>query len=128
MLFARGTLIGVDCALRCAVVDLSAAGAMLTVAARLQPPARLPTPPLRLEFELAGERLELPVEIRRMSRGGGVAVAFPHPHSERLYRLIAIEQRRALGQRRVNISERRIPPSFGDARSQASQPPEDSES
>jgi hypothetical protein len=111
--FARARLIGVDRSLRCAVVDLSAAGAMLTVT------TRVPAPPLRLEFELGGEKLELPIEIRRFSPDGGVAVAFGRPHSERLYHLIAAEQRRALAQHRVNISERRLPRPFR-------QPPDDS--
>ncbi|MGO9958305.1 MAG: PilZ domain-containing protein [Solirubrobacteraceae bacterium] len=106
LLFARAKLIGVDRSLRCAVVDLSAAGAMLTVT------GRVPAPPLRLELELGGERLELPIEIQRLSPDGGVAVAFARPHSERLHHLIAAEQRRALAQRRVNISERRVPRSF----------------
>ncbi len=120
VLFARARLIGVDRSLRCAVVDLSATGAMLNVG------ARLPAAPLSLEFELGGERLEFPVEIQRVPAGGGVAVAFPHPHSERLYRLIAAEQRRALAQGRVNISERRVPPSFRTVPGEATLPPESS--
>lgn len=64
VLFTRATLIGVERSLRCAVVDLSAAGARLTVT------ASLPTPPLRLAFELGGAKLEFPVEIQRPSSGG----------------------------------------------------------
>lgn len=103
ILFARATLTGVDRSLRCAIVNLSATGAMLTVT------APLPEPPLRLEFELGEAKLELPVEIRRLPPGGGVAVSFTPPHSERLYHLIAVEQRRALAQGRLNICDRRSP-------------------
>lgn len=106
LLFARATLIGADRSLRCAVVNLSAAGAMLTIS------ARLPAPPLRLEFELGGETLTLSIEIQRTSATGSVAVAFTQPFSERLYHLIAVEQRRALAQQRVNISDRRVPQSL----------------
>jgi hypothetical protein len=113
LVFARARLIGADRSLRCAVVDLSASGAMLTVT------ARVPAPPLRLELELGGEKLVLPIETQRASPDGGVAVAFAQPHSEQLHHLIAVEQRRALAQHRVNISERRLPPAFR-------QPPEDS--
>lgn len=104
--FGRARLLGVDRSVRCAVVDVSAAGAMLTLF------GRVPAPPLRLEFELGGETLVLPVEIQRVVSDEGVAVAFAHPHSEPLHHLIAVEQQRALAQRRVNISERRLPPSF----------------
>jgi hypothetical protein len=110
--FARARVIGVDRSVRCAVVDLSAAGARLTIT------GRLPVAPLSLEFELGEEEMVLPIEVRRVSPDG-VAVAFAHPHSERLHQLIAVEQRRALAQHRVNISERRVPRSFR-------QPPDDS--
>jgi PilZ domain len=110
ILFARGRLLGADCSRLCAVVDLSAAGARLTAM------ASVPAPPLRLRFELGGEELEYPVEIARLSEDGAIAVAFRRPYSERLYRLIAAEQRRALAQGRVNISERRAPGSRGHAK------------
>jgi hypothetical protein len=112
LVFARARLMGMNRSLRCAVVDVSAAGAMLTVT------GGVPAPPLRLEFELGGEKLVLPIESQRTSPGGGIAVAFARPHSERLHHLIAAEQRRALAQHRVNISERRVPRSFR-------QPPDD---
>ena len=54
--FVRASLIGVDRSVRCAVVDLSAAGAMLSLT------ARLPTEPLRLAVDFGGEHLEFPVE------------------------------------------------------------------
>jgi len=120
ILFARGTLIGVNRSLRCAVIDLSAAGAMLTVT------TPLPEPPLRLGFEIGAEKLEFPVEIQRISPGRGVAVSFPSPHSERLYHLIAEEQRRALAQGRINISERRALRSSRNVRSEPARPPADS--
>jgi hypothetical protein len=107
VLFSRGRLIGRDRSLRCAVVNLSAAGAMLTLTAR--PPA----PPLRLRLELDGETLELPVEIQRVAPGQGVAVTFARPHSEDLHHLIAVAQRRALAEGRANTSERRLPRSAG---------------
>jgi hypothetical protein len=103
--FARASLIGGDRSVRCAVVNLSAAGAMLSLT------ASLPERPLRLAIEFGGEQLEFPVEIVRSDPGGGIAVAFPPPPSEALFRLIAVEQRYALVQGRVNISERRLPPS-----------------
>jgi hypothetical protein len=115
-LFARGRLTGADRSVRCAVVNLSAAGAMLTMT------ARMPAPPLQLAVQIAGKELELPVEVLRTSPGGGVAVAFPHPHSESLHHLIAVEQRHALAQGRVNISERRLPPSFRGAPGAVSPP------
>jgi hypothetical protein len=102
VLFVRGTLIGADRSLRCALVNLSAGGALLTMT------GNLPIAPLRLVFELEDERLEFPVEVARACPEG-VAVAFPRPHSERLHRLLAGAQRRALAQGRVNISERRVP-------------------
>jgi hypothetical protein len=110
LVFSRARLMGIDRSLRCAVVNVSAAGAMLTIA------QGVPTPPLRLEFELGGETLVLPIESQRASPGGGIAVAFARPHSERLHHLIAAEQRRALAQHRVNISERRLPRSFRQPR------------
>jgi hypothetical protein len=106
VLFARGTLRGADRAVRCAIVNLSAGGARLTMT------ARLPKAPLQLELELDGVRLAFDVEVQRVDPDGGVAVSFPRPHSERLHRLLAAEQRRALAQGRVNISERRLPPAF----------------
>jgi hypothetical protein len=109
LVFSRARLMGIDRSLRCAVVNVSAAGAMLTIA------QGVPTPPLRLEFELGGETLVLPIESQRASPGG-IAVAFARPHSERLHHLIAAEQRRALAQHRVNISERRLPRSFRQPR------------
>ena len=120
ILFARGTLTGADGALRCAVVDLSAGGAMLTVN------GRLPAPPLRLAFELRGETLELPVDIQRMPPGRGVAVSFPRPYSERLYRLIAEEQRVALAQGRLNVVDRRAPRSVRGPRGEAGPKRDDS--
>jgi hypothetical protein len=116
ILFARGTLIGTDRSLRCAVTNLSAAGAMLTVT------TRLPTAPLRLALELGGETLEFEVEIERVLTDAGIAVSFPRPHSERLHRLIATEQRKALAQGQVNISERRVPRSFQATRGEVLPP------
>lgn len=115
-LFARGTLIGADRSVRCAVVNLSAAGALLSMT------ARMPAPPLRLAVQLGGGELEFPVEVLRVSDSGGVAVAFPPPHSEALHHLLAVEQRHALAHGRVNISERRLPPAFRGAPS-VTQPP-----
>jgi len=117
-LFVRGRLVGADRSLSCALVDLSAGGAMLTFA------GRLPAPPLRLEFELGGEKLAFPVEAQRMSVGGGVAVGFPRPRSERLHHLIAAEQRRALAQGRVNVKERRVRRPVGRPSREAAQPPD----
>jgi hypothetical protein len=116
-LFARATVIGVDRSVRCAVVNLSAAGAMLSLT------VGVPMPPLRLRVEFAGETLEFPVEVLRVSPAAGVAVAFQHPHSESLHHLIAVEQRHALAQGRVNISERRLPPAFGARPDESAQPP-----
>jgi hypothetical protein len=120
VLFARARLSGTDRSVRCAIVDLSAAGAKLSLS------ARLPVTPLRLEFELCGEQLEFEVDVRRVAADGNVVVVFPRPRSERLYRVIAAEQRRALAQGRVNISERRVPPSFRSAEGETAQPPENS--
>jgi hypothetical protein len=102
-LFERGVLSGSDRSLRCAIVDLSASGALLTVT------SRLPQPPLTLRFELGEETLELPVELLRVLHGRGVAVSFSPPYSERLYRAIASEQRRAIASGRIGISDRRTP-------------------
>jgi hypothetical protein len=116
VLFARGLLHGDGSSVRCAVVDLSAGGALLAVT------GKLPEPPLRLEFELGGETHEFPVEILRYPPGSRVAVTFPRPPAEKMFRLIAAEQRHALAQGRINISDRRKPSSFkppsvdGDAR------------
>ena len=105
-LFTRGTLSGGDRRVVCAVVNVSAAGAMLTGM------ERVPTQPWRLAFEIGEETIELPVELARQTPEGGVAVTFPQPRSERLYRLLAEEQRRGLAQGRANISERRLPRSL----------------
>jgi PilZ domain len=110
VLFARGALLGQGRAVRCAIVNLSAAGAMLTLMG--EPPAA----PLRLQFELGGDQFELPVVVCRAAGDGSLAVTFPQPHSERLHHLIAAEQRRALAQGRANISERRLPPAFRGTR------------
>jgi hypothetical protein len=101
VLFERARLVGIDAGVRCAVTDLSAIGALLTVA------ARLPRPPLRLEFELGGESFALAVQTRRASAGEHVAVAFIDPPTDRLHRLIAVEQRLAIAAGRVNVRERR---------------------
>jgi hypothetical protein len=110
ILFARGTLIGGGRAVRCAIVNHSASGAMISFSG--EPPA----PPLRLHFELVEEKLEFPVEVRRVEREGALAVEFRAPDSDRLHHLIAVEQRRALAQGRVNISERRLPTAFQGGR------------
>ncbi|HLI61280.1 MAG TPA: PilZ domain-containing protein [Solirubrobacteraceae bacterium] len=101
LLFERGVLRGGGRGVRCAVVDLSATGARLTLT------ARLPPRPLRLEFDLGGAALALEVEVRRAVPGAQVAVAFVDPPVEQLHRLIAIEQRLALAAGRVNVRERR---------------------
>ncbi len=119
VLFARARLIGTNRSVRCAILDLSAAGAKLSLL------VHLPLAPLRLEFELCGEQLEFEVDVVRLARDGNVVVVFPRPHSERLYRLIAAEQRRGLAEGRVNISERRVPPSFRGVRGETAPPPED---
>jgi len=106
-LFAGATLTGADGSLRCAVTNLSAAGAMLTVT------GRLPRPPLRLAMEVGGETLELAVEVQRVPPGGEVAVVFHGPGSERLHGLIAAEQRQALARGQLNVSERRARSSRG---------------
>jgi hypothetical protein len=105
-LFARARLTGAGRAVRCAVTDVSAGGARLSLS------GEVPPPPLRLELELGGEQLAFDVELSRVLDQGGVAVTFPRPHSDRLHRLLADEQRRALAQGRANISERRLPPAF----------------
>jgi len=101
VLFGRARLVGVGRGVRCAIIDVSAGGALLTVT------ARLPRAPLQLEFELAGEPVELPVEVQRASAGEHVAVAFIDPPADWLHRLIAAEQRVALAAGRVNVRERR---------------------
>jgi hypothetical protein len=108
LLFERAALVGEDGAVRCAVVDLSALGALLTLV------GRVPQPPLWLEFELGGEPLDLAVEIQRASPGERVAVEFVEPPVDQLHRLIAVEQRMALSVGRVNVRERRSPSSRPD--------------
>lgn len=116
LLFERAVLRGRGRGVRCAVADLSAIGARLTLT------ARLPPSPLRLEFDLGGESFTLTVEVRRASPGADVAVSFVDPPVEQLHRLIAIEQRRALAAGRVNVRERRSerrgdePPAAHDSR------------
>src|ERR1700744_2495799 len=103
LLFERARLVGGPRAVRCAVIDLSAVGALPTLA------AAVPQEPLRLEFELGGEGLKLEVEVKRVAEGKQVAVAFAEPPVERLHRLIAVEQRQALAKGRINVYERRTP-------------------
>lgn len=103
LLFERARLVGGPRAVRCAIIDLSAAGALLTVT------ARLPQAPLRLEFELGVEALKLDVVVERASEGKQVAVSFVDPPVDRLHRLIAVEQRLALAKGRINVHERRTP-------------------
>jgi hypothetical protein len=116
LLFERAVLLGGGRGVRCAVVDLSATGALLTLT------AALPPSPLRLRFDLGGEPLTLAVEVRRASAGTRVAVAFLEPPVNQLHRLIAIEQRHALAAGRVNVRERRSrrrgdePPGAHDSR------------
>lgn len=119
VLFTRGALRGQGRAVRCAIVNLSASGAMLTLTTK--PPAG----PLRLQFELGEEQLEFPVVVCRAEGDGALAVAFPQPPSEHLHHLIAAEQRRALAQGRANISERRLPPAFRGTRPQRPPRPDD---
>jgi hypothetical protein len=88
----------------CTVVEVSAGGALLTLA------GRLPSRPLTLRFALAGERLVLPVEVNRVPQGGGrVAVGFERAAHPTLHRLIAAEQRQAGAQGRLVVVERRMP-------------------
>jgi hypothetical protein len=101
LLFERARLVGGPRAVRCAIIDLSAVGALLTLT------ATVPQAPLRLEFELGGEGLKLEVEVKRAAEGKQVAVAFVDPPVDRLHRLIAVEQRRALAKGRINVYERR---------------------
>jgi PilZ domain-containing protein len=101
LLFERARLVGGPRGVRCAIIDLSAVGALLTLTAAV-PPA-----PLRLEFELGGERLKLEVEVKRAAEGKQVAVAFIDPPVDRLHRLIAVEQRQSLAKGRINVYERR---------------------
>ena len=101
LLFERARLIGSDGRVRCAIIELSAVGAQLTLT------ARLPRPPLRLEFEVGDEVLTLAVEVQRGRAGVPVAVAFQDPPAEQLHHLIATEQRLALAAGRLNVRERR---------------------
>jgi hypothetical protein len=101
LLFERARLAGLGGAVRCAIVDLSAIGALLTMT------GRLPRPPLRLQFELGGEALELAVDVQRAVPGEHVAVVFVDPPVDQLHRLIAAEQRLALSAGRLNVRERR---------------------
>jgi PilZ domain len=101
LLFERARLVGGPRAVRCAIIDLSAVGALLTLT------ASVPQSPLRLEFELGGEALKLEVEVKRAAEGKQVAVAFIDPPVDRLHRLIAVEQRRSLAKGRINVYERR---------------------
>jgi PilZ domain len=101
VLFGRARLVGMGGAVPCAVTDLSAVGALLTVG------ARLPGPPLRLEFELGGESFALAVEVQRTSAREHVAVVFVDPPTDRLHQLIAVEQRLAIAAGRINVRERR---------------------
>lgn len=103
LLFERARLVGYGGGVRCAIIDLSAVGALVTVT------SRLPGPPLRLEFELGGEALALAVEIKRASAGEQVVVAFTDPPLDRLHRLITAEQRLALAAGRNNVRDRRWP-------------------
>jgi hypothetical protein len=103
LLFERAQLVGGGRGVRCAVIDLSAVGALITVT------AALPRPPLRLQFEIGGEALTLKVEIQRAAEGKQVAVSFIDPPVDRLHRLIAVEQRLALAAGRKNVHERRSP-------------------
>lgn len=103
LLFERARLVGGPRAVRCAIIDLSAVGALLTLT------ATVPQAPLRLEFELGGERLKLEVEVKRVAEGKQVAVAFIDPPADRLHRLIAVEQRQSLAKGRINVYERRTP-------------------
>lgn len=103
ILFQRAALTGAgERRLRCAVINLSAVGAMLSVS------EEIPPPPLRLSFTLGEENFDLPVEVRRASKGSA-SVMFVGPRNERLYRVVAAEQRQALALGRVNISDRRLP-------------------
>jgi PilZ domain len=101
LLFERARLVGGPRAVRCAIIDLSAVGALLTLT------ATVPQAPLRLEFELGGEGLKLEVEVKRVAEGKQVAVAFVDPPVDRLHRLIAVEQRQSLAKGRINVYERR---------------------
>jgi hypothetical protein len=104
LMFERAALEGADGGIRCAVTDLSATGARLSVT------RRLPRPPLRLRFELDGEAYRLDVVLARGSSGGDVAVVFLDAPADRLHRGLAAEQRRALAAGRVNVRERRARP------------------
>jgi len=101
LLFQRARLVGGPRAVLCAIVDLSAVGALLSLN------AHVPQAPLRLDFELGGEALRLNVVVERASEGKQVAVSFVDPPIDRLHRLIAVEQRLALAKGRINVHERR---------------------
>jgi PilZ domain len=116
VLFERASLAGRSGGVRCAVVDLSALGALVTIT------ARVPSPPLRLEFDIGGEALSLPVEIRRVAEGNHVAVAFVDPPVDLLHRLIAVEQRRALAAGRLNVRGNGARPPRGAARGEVLPP------
>jgi hypothetical protein len=104
ILFLRATLSGAgNHRVRCAVVNLSAVGALLSLSEQV-PPA-----PLRLSFTLGGEDFDLAVELRRVREDGSASVMFPGARSERLYRVVAAAQRQALAQGRKNVSDRRLP-------------------
>lgn len=111
VLFERGRLIGTERAVRCALTDLSASGASLSVG------TRLPSPPLRLEFRMGDDEFSLELELERVVPGGRVAVRFLDPPSDRLHHLLATEQRRALAAGRVPVRERRSRGSGGTSRS-----------
>jgi hypothetical protein len=101
LLFERARLVGGPRAVRCAIVDLSAVGALLSVT------AHVPQAPLRLDFELGGEALRLEVVVERVAESKQIAVSFVDPPVDRLHRLIAVEQRLALAKGRKNVHERR---------------------
>jgi hypothetical protein len=101
LLFERARLVGLGGAVRCAIVDLSAIGALVTVT------GSVPRAPLRLEFELGGEPMSVAVDVQRAAPGEHVAVTFIDPPVDQLHRLIADEQRLALAAGRPNVRERR---------------------
>lgn len=88
----------------CTVVEVSAGGALIALA------GRLPPRPLTLRFALAGEQLDLRVEVNRVPEGGRrVAVTFERAACATVQRLIAAEQRQAGAQGRRVVVERRKP-------------------
>jgi hypothetical protein len=101
VLFERARLVGAWGGVRCAVVDLSATGARLTIS------APLPHPPLRLEFAIGDEWFDPAVEVTRVVAGGQVAVTFRDPPADRLHHVIATAQRLAIAAGRTNVRERR---------------------